>query len=74
MSAKTIIYKGMLTPDQLRNYFLDFKNEKYELASMLMGSTDYRVVMVIPQGDLLSIINVIRYNTIWLTVVVFILA
>jgi signal transduction histidine kinase len=52
---------------------VDFKNEKYELASMIMGSTDYRVVMVIPQDDLLGIIKVIGYNTIWLTILVFIL-
>ncbi|MCG8581008.1 MAG: sensor histidine kinase [Bacteroidales bacterium] len=53
---------------------VDFRNEKYELASMLMGTTDYRVAMVIPQDDLLGIVNVIGYNTIWLTILVFILA
>ncbi|WP_430815517.1 ATP-binding protein [Carboxylicivirga sp. RSCT41] len=52
---------------------VNFRNEKYELASMLMGSTDYRVVMVIPQDDLLGIVNVIAINTIWLTILVFIL-
>lgn len=38
LSAKTIIYKGMLTPDQLRNYYLDFKNKKFKSAISLVHS------------------------------------
>ena len=38
LSAKTIIYKGMLTPDQLRDYYLDFKNEKFKSAISLVHS------------------------------------
>ncbi len=39
----------------------------YELASMTVGTTDYRVIMVVPQKDLLAFVDVIGYNTIWLT-------
>ena len=38
LSAKIIVYKGMLTPDQLRDYFLDFKNEKFKSAISLVHS------------------------------------
>ena len=37
-SAKIIVYKGMLTPEQLRNYYLDFKNEKFKSAIALVHS------------------------------------
>ncbi len=37
-SAKIIVYKGMLTPAQLRNYYLDFKNEKFKSAISLVHS------------------------------------
>jgi signal transduction histidine kinase len=52
---------------------IKFNNDKYELASINLGSAGYRVVMVIPQKDILSLINVIGYNTIWLTIIVSIL-
>ncbi len=38
LSAKIIVYKGMLTPDQLNNYYLDFKNEKFKSAIALVHS------------------------------------
>lgn len=38
LSSKTIIYKGMLTPDQLRDYFVDFKSEKFKSAIALVHS------------------------------------
>lgn len=37
-SAKIIVYKGMLTPAQLRNYYLDFRNEKFKSAISLVHS------------------------------------
>lgn len=37
-SAKIIVYKGMFTPDQLRDYYLDFKNEKFKSAIALVHS------------------------------------
>jgi glutamate synthase (NADPH/NADH) large chain len=38
LSAKIIVYKGMLTPGQLRDYYLDFKNEKFKSAISLVHS------------------------------------
>ncbi|MCT4586289.1 MAG: ATP-binding protein [Carboxylicivirga sp.] len=52
---------------------IKFHDDTYELASINLGSAGYRVVMVIPQKDILSLINVIGYNTIWLTIIVSIL-
>jgi len=37
-SAKTIVYKGMLTPGQLKDYFLDFKSENFKSAIALVHS------------------------------------
>jgi len=49
---------------------ITFKDEKYELACMPVGTTDYKVIMIVPDGDLLAILDVIGYNTIWLTIIV----
>ena len=38
LSCKTIIYKGMLTPDQLREYFLDLQNPEFKSAIALVHS------------------------------------
>ncbi|HSH19714.1 MAG TPA: glutamate synthase large subunit, partial [Draconibacterium sp.] len=38
LSAKIIVYKGMFTPSQLRDYYLDFKNEKFKSAIALVHS------------------------------------
>ena len=37
-SAKVIVYKGMFTPTQLRDYYLDFKHEKFKSAIALVHS------------------------------------
>ncbi|PIF06184.1 MAG: glutamate synthase large subunit [Draconibacterium sp.] len=37
-SAKTIVYKGMFTPGQLRDYYLDFKHPKFKSAIALVHS------------------------------------
>ncbi len=37
-SAKIIVYKGMFTPDQLRDYYLDFKHKKFKSAIALVHS------------------------------------
>nr|WP_321451304.1 ATP-binding protein [uncultured Carboxylicivirga sp.] len=49
---------------------LKIKNERYELASLLVGNTNYRMVMMIPQKELLSILDIIRLNTIWLSLII----
>jgi glutamate synthase (NADPH/NADH) large chain len=38
LSAKIIVYKGMFTPSQLRDYYLDFKHEKFKSAIALVHS------------------------------------
>ncbi len=38
LSAKIIVYKGMLTPHQLRDYYLDFKDKKFKSAISLVHS------------------------------------
>ncbi len=37
-SAKIIVYKGMFTPSQLRDYYLDFKHPKFKSAIALVHS------------------------------------
>nr|WP_319399161.1 sensor histidine kinase [uncultured Carboxylicivirga sp.] len=49
---------------------LKIKNERYELASLVVGNTNYRMVMMIPQKELLSILDIIRLNTIWLSLII----
>ncbi len=38
LSAKIIVYKGMFTPSQLRDYYLDFKHDKFKSAIALVHS------------------------------------
>lgn len=38
LSCKTIVYKGMFTPDQLANYYLDFNHPKFKSAISLVHS------------------------------------
>ena len=38
LSAKTMIYKGMLTPDQMRDYFTDLQHPKFKSALILIHS------------------------------------
>jgi len=72
-SAKIIVYKGMFTPDQLRSYFLDFKNEQFKSAIALVHSRfstntfptwdlaqPFR--MVAHNGE----INTVRGNRLWM--------
>ncbi len=37
-SAKIIVYKGMFTPDQLRDFYIDFKNKRFKSAIALVHS------------------------------------
>jgi len=38
LSSRTIVYKGMLTPEQVREYFVDLKNESFETYLALVHS------------------------------------
>jgi glutamate synthase domain-containing protein 2/glutamate synthase domain-containing protein 1/glutamate synthase domain-containing protein 3 len=38
LSARTIVYKGMLTPEQLEQYYLDLQDEAFESAFALIHS------------------------------------
>ncbi|MCU6797368.1 glutamate synthase large subunit [Paenibacillus sp. WQ 127069] len=38
LSNRTIVYKGMLTPEQVDNYYLELKNPKFETALALVHS------------------------------------
>ncbi|MBP1930113.1 glutamate synthase large subunit [Ammoniphilus resinae] len=38
LSARTIVYKGMLTPDQLGKFYLDLQNEAYQSSFALVHS------------------------------------
>ncbi len=59
-SAKTIIYKGMLTPDQLRDYYLDFKNEKFKSAIALVHSRFS--TNTFPTWDLAQPFRIVAHN------------
>ncbi len=60
LSAKTIIYKGMLTPNQLRNYFLDFKSEKFKSAISLVHSRFS--TNTFPAWDLAQPFRIVAHN------------
>lgn len=60
LSSKTIIYKGMLTPDQLRNYFLDFKHEKFKSAISLVHSRFS--TNTFPAWDLAQPFRIVAHN------------
>mmetsp|Transcript_5397 Transcript_5397/g.10846 ORF Transcript_5397/g.10846 Transcript_5397/m.10846 type:complete len:2216 (-) Transcript_5397:296-6943(-) len=38
LSSRTIVYKGMLTPEQVREYYLDLQNESFETYLALVHS------------------------------------
>jgi glutamate synthase (NADPH/NADH) large chain len=59
-SAKIIVYKGMLTPDQLRDYFLDFKNEKFKSAIALVHSRFS--TNTFPTWDLAQPFRIVAHN------------
>ncbi|GAA3326532.1 hypothetical protein GCM10020331_062820 [Ectobacillus funiculus] len=37
-SSRTIVYKGLLTPEQLRAFYLDLQDERFESAFSLVHS------------------------------------
>jgi len=59
-SAKIIVYKGMLTPEQLRDYFLDFKNEKFKSAIALVHSRFS--TNTFPTWDLAQPFRIVAHN------------
>ncbi len=59
-SAKVIIYKGMFTPQQLRDYYLDFKNEKFKSAIALVHSRFS--TNTFPSWDLAQPFRIIAHN------------
>ncbi|NQU55024.1 MAG: glutamate synthase large subunit [Bacteroidetes bacterium] len=60
LSAKTIIYKGMFTPDQLRNYYLDFKDKKFKSAIALVHSRFS--TNTFPTWDLAQPFRIVAHN------------
>ncbi len=60
LSAKIIVYKGMLTPDQLKAYFLDFKNEKFKSAIALVHSRFS--TNTFPTWDLAQPFRIVAHN------------
>ncbi len=59
-SAKVIVYKGMFTPAQLRDYFLDFKNEKFKSAIALVHSRFS--TNTFPTWDLAQPFRIVAHN------------
>ncbi|MEN8115724.1 MAG: glutamate synthase large subunit [Bacteroidota bacterium] len=60
LSAKIIVYKGMLTPDQLRDYYLDFKSEKFKSAIALVHSRFS--TNTFPTWDLAQPFRIVAHN------------
>ncbi len=60
LSAKIIVYKGMFTPDQLRDYYLDFKNERFKSAIALVHSRFS--TNTFPTWDLAQPFRIIAHN------------
>mgnify|MGYP003835527655 CR=1 FL=1 len=60
LSAKIIVYKGMLTPDQLKAYYLDFKNEKFKSAIALVHSRFS--TNTFPTWDLAQPFRIVAHN------------
>ncbi len=59
-SAKVIVYKGMLTPGQLSNYYLDLKDEKFKSAIALVHSRFS--TNTFPAWDLAQPFRIIAHN------------
>ena len=59
-SAKIIVYKGMFTPEQLRDYFPDFKNEKFKSAIALVHSRFS--TNTFPTWDLAQPFRIVAHN------------
>jgi len=60
LSAKIIVYKGMLTPDQLKAYYLDFKNERFKSAIALVHSRFS--TNTFPTWDLAQPFRIVAHN------------
>ncbi len=60
LSAKIIVYKGMFTPTQLRNYYLDFKNEQFKSAIALVHSRFS--TNTFPTWDLAQPFRIVAHN------------
>ncbi|WP_240925091.1 glutamate synthase large subunit [Maribellus sediminis] len=60
LSAKIIVYKGMFTPDQLKAYYLDFKNEKFKSAIALVHSRFS--TNTFPTWDLAQPFRIVAHN------------
>ncbi len=60
LSTKTIVYKGMLMPDQLRKYFADLRNEKFESAIAMVHSRFS--TNTFPSWDLAQPFRMISHN------------
>ncbi len=60
LSSKVIIYKGMLTPDQLRDYFLDLKDERLKSAIALVHSRFS--TNTFPTWDLAQPFRIVAHN------------
>ncbi len=59
-SAKIIVYKGMFTPEQLRDYYLDFKSEKFKSAIALVHSRFS--TNTFPTWDLAQPFRIVAHN------------
>jgi glutamate synthase (NADPH/NADH) large chain len=59
-STKTIVYKGMLMPDQLRKYFADLRNENFESAIAMVHSRFS--TNTFPSWDLAQPFRMISHN------------
>ncbi|MFV0593637.1 MAG: glutamate synthase large subunit [Draconibacterium sp.] len=60
LSSRIIVYKGMLTPDQLKAYYLDFKNEKFKSAIALVHSRFS--TNTFPTWDLAQPFRIVAHN------------
>lgn len=60
LSAKVIVYKGMLTPQQLRDYYLDFNNVHFKSAIALVHSRFS--TNTFPAWDLAQPFRIVAHN------------
>jgi glutamate synthase (NADPH/NADH) large chain len=59
-SAKILVYKGMFTPQQLKDYFLDFQNEEFKSAIALVHSRFS--TNTFPTWDLAQPFRIVAHN------------
>ena len=60
LSAKIIVYKGMLTPEQLRDYYLDLTHEQFKSAIALVHSRFS--TNTFPTWDLAQPFRIVAHN------------